>query len=188
MIGEVWIGSGQSNMEWMPTQNLANADEEIKNAQFHTMHTVPQTGMVVTNDIGDLNDIHPSNKQDVGKRLALWALAKTYGRTDVVCSGPIFESMEIRKKQAIIQFKYAENGLKQKGETLKEFWIAGEDQQFYPGEAYIKVKKVVVFSPKVENPVAVRFAFSNRAEPNLFNKAGLPASAFRTDDWEIKLE
>ncbi|MDH3652115.1 MAG: sialate O-acetylesterase, partial [Saprospiraceae bacterium] len=139
-------------------------------------------------DIGDLEDIHPANKQDVGKRLALWALAKTYGRTDVVYSGPIFKSMEIRESKAIISFDYADNGLIQKGVNLREFLIAGADKTFHPAKAAIEGNTVVVSSVEVPKPVAVRFAFTNTAQPNLFNAAGLPASAFRTDDWEIKIE
>ena len=160
----------------------------VRDAQLNTMQEVSNTGMVVTNDIGDLEDIHPANKQDVGKRLALWALAKTYGRTDVVYSGPIFKSMEIRESKAIISFDYADNGLIQKGVNLREFLIAGADKTFHPAKAAIEGNTVVVSSVEVPKPVAVRFAFTNIAQPNLFNTTGLPASAFRTDDWEIKIE
>ena len=160
----------------------------VRDAQLYTMLHVKNTGMAVTNDIGNLADIHPQNKQDVGRRLALWALAKTYGRTDVSYSGPIYSSMEIKKKSIVLSFDHAEGGLMKKGDKLKEFYIAGKDQVFHKAEARIKGDEIWVSSPKVNSPKAVRFAFSNKAEPNLFNKAGLPASAFRTDDWEIKLK
>ena len=160
----------------------------VRDAQLHTMNTVANTGMVVTNDIGNLKDIHPTNKQDVGKRLALWALAKTYGVKDLECSGPIYESIEINKQQAIIHFNHVAKGLTKKGERLKEFYIAGKDQQFHPAAAKIVGNSVIVYSEKVKKPLAVRFAFSETAEPNLFNSAGLPAAAFRTDDWEIDLK
>lgn len=160
----------------------------VRDAQLHTMNTLANTGMVVTNDIGNLKDIHPTNKQDVGKRLALWALAKTYGVKDLEYSGPIYKSMEIKKQKAILHFNHVGKGLTVKGERLKEFYIAGKDQQFHPATAEIVGNTVTVYSEKVKKPLAVRFAFSETAEPNLFNSAGLPATAFRTDDWEIKLE
>lgn len=157
----------------------------VRDAQLHTLHTTSNTGMAVTHDIGDLENIHPHNKQEVGRRLALWALAKIYGRKDLVFSGPLFSSIEINQGQAKIHFQYAENGLQLKGDALREFEIAGSDRIFYPAEARIEGDRVVVSSSKVKKPVAVRFAFSNTALPNLYNKAGLPAAAFRTDDWEI---
>lgn len=159
----------------------------IRDAQLQTMLRVNKTGMVVTNDIGNINNIHPTNKQDVGKRLALWALAKTYDIKDIVFSGPVYKSMEIKKKKIIINFNYAQNGLIKKGKTTTEFFITGEDQIFYEAKAKIVNNTVEVSSSKVKKPIAVRFAFSDTSLPNLFNKAGLPASAFRTDNWEINL-
>ncbi len=155
----------------------------VRDAQLHTMLNISNTGMVVTNDIGDVKDIHPANKQDVGKRLALWALAKTYGVEEIVFSGPVYKSMEIKKNKAVVYFDYADGGLMQKGKELKEFYIAGVDKKFYPAKAKIAGETVVVWSKEVKEPVAVRFAFTNSALPNLFNKTGLPASAFRTDSW-----
>lgn len=157
----------------------------VRDAQLNTLK-VPNTGMAVINDIGNLKNIHPKNKQDVGHRLALWALAKTYGVKDLVYSGPLYESMEINGKKALIHFKYAETGLMKKGKELTDFTVAGEDQVFHPAKAIIKGNTVEVLCKEVKSPVAVRFAFTDVAEPNLFNKAGLPASAFRTDDWKIK--
>lgn len=160
----------------------------VHEAQLQTMLTVPKTGMVVTNDIGNLKNIHPTNKQAVGKRLALWALAKTYGIKNIVFSGPTYKSMEVNKKKIILHFNHIAEGLATNGDSLTEFYIAGSDQNFYEAKAEIVGKTVVVSSPKVKNPVAVRFAFSDIAEPNLSNSAGLPASGFRTDDWKIKFD
>ncbi|MEM6805217.1 MAG: sialate O-acetylesterase [Bacteroidota bacterium] len=160
----------------------------VRDAQLSTMQRLAGTGMAVTNDIGNLADIHPTNKQEVGRRLALWALAKTYGKEDVSFSGPIYSSMEIENHAILLSFDYVEGGLMMKGEKLKEFYLAGTDQIFIEAEAVIEGNKIRVTHPDIKNPKAVRFAFSNRAEPNLYNKAGLPASAFRTDTWEIKLK
>lgn len=158
----------------------------VRDGQLNTMKNLDNTGMVVTNDIGDLENIHPINKQDVGHRLALWALAKTYGKEELQYSGPVFESMEIKNKKIVLNFEHAEKGLMQKGKDLREFFIAGQDKVFYPAKAKISGSTVIVSSSKVKNPSAVRFAFTNGALPNLFNSEGLPASAFRTDDWELK--
>ncbi|MDY7393985.1 sialate O-acetylesterase [Aureibaculum sp. 2210JD6-5] len=168
--------------------NINGVDAAIvRDAQLKTMLTVPKTGMVVTNDIGNLENIHPINKQDVGKRLALWALAKDYGKTGLVYSGPVYKSMETKKRKIILNFDHADKGLTKKGKSLTEFYIAGEDQKFYPAKAKIVGNTVVVSAREVKEPKAVRFAFTNGALPNLFNKEGLPASAFRTDNWEIEV-
>ncbi|GAB4107800.1 sialate O-acetylesterase [Echinicola sediminis] len=158
----------------------------VRDAQLKTMEKMANTGMVVTNDIGNLKNIHPGNKQEVGRRLALWALAKTYGAIATDPSGPLYKDMEINKKKITLSFDHAEGGLLAEGKELKEFYIAGEDQKFYPAKAKIKGEKVEVSAKEVKKPVAVRFAFSDIALPNLFNRSGLPASAFRTDDWELK--
>lgn len=144
---------------------------------------VPNTGMAVTIDIGEGNNVHPENKQDVGKRLAQWALAKVYSK-DLVASGPLYKSMQKQGSKIVLQFDYVNDGLMFKGDTLKGFAIAGEDKKFVWGDARIEQDSVVVSSPMVSNPVAVRYAWaSNPSECNLYNKAGLPASPFRTDDW-----
>ncbi|WP_225444114.1 sialate O-acetylesterase [Echinicola arenosa] len=158
----------------------------VRDAQLKTMQQVANTGMVVTNDIGNLKNIHPGNKQEVGRRLALWALAKTYGVEHIEPSGPVFSSMEVNKNKIIVRFDHAEGGLVAKGKDVLEFYIAGVDRKFYLAKAKIEGSQVVISSKEVKEPVAVRFAFSDIALPNLFNKDGLPASAFRTDDWELK--
>jgi len=159
----------------------------LRDAQRKSL-SVSNTGMAVTMDIGDPNDIHPTNKQDVGKRLALWALAKNYGIQDIVYSGPLYKSMKIEKNKIRLLFDHIGSGLVAKGNELTHFEIAGEDRKFFQAKATVDGNTVVVTSAKVKKPVAVRFAFHNIDEPNFFNKEGLPASSFRTDDWEIVTE
>lgn len=145
---------------------------------------VPNTGMVVTTDIADLKDIHPKDKQDVGKRLALWALAKTYGQDKLVCSGPLYKSMAVEGDKIRLRFDYVGGGLASRdGKPLNWFEIAGADKKFEKAEVTIDGDSVVVRSDKVTQPVAVRFGWNRAAEPNLMNKEGLPASPFRTDKW-----
>ena len=140
--------------------------------------------MAVTTDIATIGDIHPPNKQDVGKRLALWALANTYGKKELVYSGPLYESMAVEGDKIRIKFKHTAPGLAARdGKPLSWFSIAGEDKQFHAAMATIDGETVVANSPKVPNPVAVRFGWNQIAEPNLGNKAGLPASPFRSDRW-----
>jgi len=158
----------------------------LREQQLKTYRHLSKTGMVVTTDItGDTTDIHPKDKQDVGERLARWALAKTYDKDNVVFSGPIFRSMKVEGSKAILRFDFVENGLMKKGNKLRNFIIAGEDHNFVSADARIRDNSVVVSSPVVEHPTAVRMGFSNTAIPNLFNNAGLPASPFRTDDWPV---
>lgn len=157
---------------------------ELWEAQLMTLKSVPNTGMVVTTDIGDVNDIHPANKQDVGRRLALWAMAKVYGR-DLVYSGPIYKSMAVESGKIRLQFDHCGSGLVSRdGKPLSDFTIAGEDQNFVSALAEIDGDSIVVHSDQVAKPVAVRFGWRNDATPNLSNKDGLPASPFRTDKWK----
>ena len=158
---------------------------ELWEAQTATLD-VPNTGIAVTTDISNIHDIHPRNKQEVGRRLALWALAKSYGKSDVVFSGPIYESMAVEEKRIRVKFQYAEGGLMARdpgAPRLNWFSIAGADKKFVPATATIDGESVVVESPEVSAPVAVRFGWNQIAEPNLANKAGLPAAPFRTDHW-----
>lgn len=143
---------------------------------------IPNTGMAVTVDIGNTGNIHPKNKQDVGKRLALWALVKTYGKKDLVYSGPLYKSMAVDGNSIRLKFKHVGGGLKSRdGKPLSWFTIAGEDGKFVEAKAVIDGKTVVVSSETVKTPKAVRFGWNKIAEPNLSNKDGLPASPFRTD-------
>jgi sialate O-acetylesterase len=157
--------------------------ELLREAQLKSL-SVPNTGMVVTLDIGNPQNIHPSNKNDVGGRLALIALAKTYNKKNSY-SGPVYKSMKIQKDKIILTFDYSKSGL-----VLKElngennFLIAGPDKVFKKAKVKIENNKFIVTSDEVKNPVAVRYAFTNTSEATLFNKDGLPASSFRTDDWD----
>ena len=159
----------------------AEAAAELRAAQLGTLLSVPNTGMAVTMDIGNPQDIHPRNKRDVARRLVRWVRAKTYGHDDVVYSGPIYESMEVEGDTIRIHFDHVGSGLRVQGDSLTHFTIAGEGGPFHEATAAVDGRTVVVHSRTVEEPVAVRYAWSNDAEPNLFNAAGLPASPFRTD-------
>ena len=155
----------------------------IWEAQLATL-CVPNTGMAVTVDIGNVKDIHPRNKQDVGKRLALWALAKAYGKRGLVYSGPLYKSMKVEGDKIRICFDHVGSGLASRdGKPLRWFTIAGPDKKFVEAQAEIDGDTVVVHADSVPKPVAVRFGWHQEAEPNLSNKEGLPASPFRTDDW-----
>lgn len=158
------------------------ASPRLREAQLKSLE-LKNTAMVVTMDIGDVDDIHPTNKQEVGRRLALAARALAYGE-DLVYSGPIFKSMQIDGNKCTLQFDQAAGGLASKSGDLNGFEIAGEDRKFVPAVAQIKGETVVVESAEVPKPVAVRYAWKDDAQPNLFNAAGLPASPFRTDDWK----
>lgn len=169
---------------------------ELRQTQLNAMLNIPNTGMVVVSDITpDLNNIHPTNKHDVGKRLALWALNKNYMKWDIVPSGPIYKSMSIDGDKIKLQFDYVggpveavAGGLEVRGNELRGFTIAADDQKFVPAKAKIEGNSVVVWADGVDNPVAVRYCWSKNAVQNLFNKAGLPASPFRTDDWPMVTE
>ncbi|WP_018631051.1 sialate O-acetylesterase [Niabella aurantiaca] len=156
---------------------------EIREAQLLTYKTVPGTGMAVITDAGDSLDIHPRNKAVVGHRLALWALAKTYGRKDIVFSGPLYQSTKREGTKMRIRFSFADGGLVAKEGALTGFTIAGADRKFVPATAVIEGNTVVVSGSGVTAPVAVRFGWTTVPHAVLFNNAGLPASPFRTDDW-----
>ena len=152
---------------------------EIWEAQTAAL-AIPNTGMAVTNDIGNVGDIHPTNKQEVGRRLSLWALANTYGRTGLAYSGPSYRSMELRAGAVVLRFDAADGLRTSDGAPPAWFEIAGADGQYVEASAVIESDTVVVSSEAVNEPVSVRFAWHTRAEPNLVNGAGLPAGAFRT--------
>ena len=165
-------------------QPADSAWAELREAQTMTL-SLPKTGMAVIIDIGEAADIHPKNKQDVGGRLALAALATVYGK-DVVYSGPMYESMKVEGDKVRLKFKHVGGGLVAKGaDKLTGFAIAGEDKKFVWADAKIDGDAVVVSSKDVAKPVAVRYAWADNPECNLYNKAGLPASPFRTDDFQM---
>lgn len=146
---------------------------------------IPNTGMAITTDIvHDINDIHPRNKHDVGNRLASWALAKHYGKKDVVYSGPLFKSQRIEGDQIRLNFAHTDQGLKTRdGQPLNEFQIAAADENFVPAKASIDGKTIVVRAAGIQKPKYVRFGWHRAANPNLINSAGLPASPFQTKNW-----
>ena len=154
---------------------------ELREAQTLALE-LPNTGMAVIIDIGEADDIHPKNKQDVGKRLALNALKKDYGK-DIVFSGPMYKSMQLDGNKIILTFDQIGSGLVADGDELVGFAIAGEDKNFTWATAKIEGETVVVSSPYVTQPVAVRYAWASNPLCNLYNKECLPASPFRTDDW-----
>jgi len=158
---------------------------ELQEAQYLTAITLPKTGLAVINDIGEEKDIHPKNKQEVGRRLALWALAKDYGRADTVFSGPMFKNAMIEGNKVRVQFDHIGGGLKTRdGGELKHFQIAGQDQKWVWAQAKIENNEVIVSSDAVAAPVGVRYAWAAWPEgANLINAEGLPASCFRTDEF-----
>nr|WP_315240666.1 sialate O-acetylesterase [uncultured Flavobacterium sp.] len=158
---------------------------ELREAQSETLK-IPNTGMAVTTDIGNAKDIHPTNKQDVGLRLAAIALNNVYGKKQVF-SGPTYKSQEINGNQIILTFENIGTGLsKPNNSELKGFEIAGADKVFYSAKAIIKDNKIIVSGDQVQKPVAVRYGWADDdTEINLFNKEKFPASPFRTDNWEM---
>jgi sialate O-acetylesterase len=165
-------------------QDPANC-AELWEAQLLTLKNVPNTGMVVTTDIGNIQDIHPKNKQDVCKRLGLWARATVYGQKDLVYSGPIYKSMAVEGNKIRLTFDHVGSGLiTRDGKAPTDFTIAGADQKFLPAIAAIDGNTVVVSNDEIKEPAAVRFAWYDTAMPNLCNKESLPASPFRTDQWK----
>jgi sialate O-acetylesterase len=155
----------------------------LREAQLKTL-AVPNTGMAVITDIGEWNDIHPLNKEDVGKRLALAAQKIAYGDKKVVYSGPIYKSMKIEGNKIIITFTNIGGGLVAKGgDELKYFALAGADKKFLWAKTKIEADKVVVWNDQLANPVYVRYAWADNPQgANLYNKEGLPAASFRTDE------
>jgi sialate O-acetylesterase len=156
---------------------------ELRDAQFETLRTVPHTGMAVAIDIGEEGSIHPTNKQEVGARLARWALDEVYGK-DIPVSGPLYEGFVVKGNEIVVSFSHHDRGLRAGGDgPLTGFSICGEDRKFVWATARISGNEVVVGHPDIVKPVAVRYAWAENPECNLVNGEGLPASPFRTDDW-----
>ena len=161
--------------------NKGEALPDIWEAQTATLN-VPGTGMAVITDVGNVQDIHPRNKQDVGKRLALWALAKDYGKKDVTFSGPLYKSMAVEGNKIRVTFNNTGSGLVSRdGNELSNFTISGPDNKFLPAKAVIDGQDVVVSADAISSPKNVRFGWNELVNPNLSNKEGLPASPFKTD-------
>jgi sugar lactone lactonase YvrE len=154
----------------------------LRDAQLETTRTVKNTAMAVITDVGDEKDIHPKRKAEVGHRLELAALALAYGKKDEY-SGPVFDKMTVEGNKAVLSFTHGGGGLEAKDGPLTGFTVAGADRKFHNADAEIKGDTVVVWSKDVDRPAAVRYGWANYPVVNLWNKAGLPASPFRTDDW-----
>jgi sialate O-acetylesterase len=152
----------------------------LREAQALTARNVPNCGLAVAIDVGDANDIHPKDKQSVGHRLALCALAQTYGKR-IEYSGPSYRSMKVTGDRVRLKFDHAKGGLVAKGGKPAGFAIAGEDHKFVWADATIDGETVIVSSPKIAKPTAVRYAWDSNPVCNLYNQAGLPAGPFRTD-------
>lgn len=156
----------------------------LRLAQADALQRLPASGMVVTMDIGNPGNIHPSEKFQVGRRLALLALAGTYDREGVVATGPTFDRLEVRGSQAIVHFTGVGSGLCAHDPEVTHVELAGSDGRFVPARAVIDADRLLVTAPEVSRPVAVRYGWSDTAEPNLFNAEGLPAAPFNSRSWE----
>jgi len=186
----VW-GQGDFPFEWVQLPNFREPQQQpvetsgwvIVQEQMLKSLALDNTGMAVTIDVGEADDIHPKNKQDVGKRLALWALGTTYGK-QIVYSGPLYRCHRKQEGEIVVEFDHVGGGLAAKGDKLKGFAVAGADKAFVFADAKIVGQTVVVSSKEVADPVAVRYAWAANPDCNLYNDAGLPASPFRTDDWK----
>jgi sialate O-acetylesterase len=163
---------------------VESAWAELREAQLLTSLHTPNTGIAVITDCGENADIHPRKKEPVGARLALAARGLAYGEK-IVYSGPIYQGMKREGDKAVLSFEHTGSGLAAQGGELKGFAVAGEDRKFITAQAEIRENKVVVWSQQVAKPVAVRFGWANFPVVNLYNKEGLPASPFRTDDFPL---
>lgn len=170
--------------DYEPDKQQDRSGAALREAQLHSVSQIPNSGMVVTLDIGEKNCIHPAEKEKVGQRLAAWALSKTYGMKGINCSGPVYKTFEVLGNKISLNFETfsklriidMESGI---------FEIAGADKVFHPAKAEVteKGKGVIVFANEVKNPVAVRYGYKNYVKGCLFDSEGLPASSFRTDSW-----
>ena len=157
---------------------------ELREAQLLATKVLTNVGLAVITDVGEKDDIHPKKKEPVGARLALAARGIAYGEK-IEYSGPVYASLKVEGDKAIISFDHADGGLEARGGELKGFAICGEDRKFVWAKADIDANKLIVSSPDVQKPVAVRYGWADYPMVNLWNKAGLPASPFRTDEFPM---
>ena len=172
---------GEIPFAWAQLPNFSGPGRDwpaVREAMRNTL-ALPRTGMAITIDIGEEKDIHPKNKQEVGRRFALWALGTVYGRAVPATSGPLPVGLEVRGGGVTVRFKHADGGLNAKGGAVRGFEVAGADGKWTPAEARISGDTVMVSAEALAKPVAVRYAWANLPEVTLFNGAGLPASPFR---------
>ncbi len=163
------------------TQGLNSA--YLREAQFKARNVLPNMGMACLMDAGEKHNIHPGNKKAAGERLAFQALSKTYQLNGFEFSGPVLKDMDVEGSVVKLTFDHAKYGLNTFGKELVNFKVAGENKRFYPAQAFITRNGITLFSPSVEKPVAVRYAFDDWVVGELYNNEGLPASSFRTDEW-----
>jgi sialate O-acetylesterase len=170
---------------WVQLPNFGSPGEgwpRMREAMLQAL-ALPKTGMAITIDIGDIKNIHPTNKQEVGRRLSLWALGTVYGKKVAATSGPLPAGHEIKGAEVIVTLSHADGLKTRDGSPIKGLQLAGADKQWKLASAKIDGAKLIVTSGEVAAPVALRYAWLNNPEVNLVNGAGLPASPFRTDDW-----
>jgi sialate O-acetylesterase len=172
--------ANHGDVQTEPVEESAKA--EVRESQLIASQQVKNAGLAVIIDTSEDGNLHPTNKQDVSHRLALWALATVYDR-DVAYLGPVFDKMRVEGDKAHLDFKPSGGDLMTRGGTLTGFAVAGSDKVFHAAQAMIEGRSVVVWSPEVAVPVAVRYGWANNPVCNLYNRGGLPASPFRTDDW-----
>ncbi len=188
LLVENWRGKWRSNFPfaWVQLPNFEHIGYRplVREAMLKSL-SVPNTGMAVTIDVGEANDNHPKDKKTVGERLSLWAQARVYRQKVPAYSGPLPAGHEIKDGEVVLKFDHAQSGLQAKDGELKGFTIAGADKQWKPAQARIAGREVIVSHPGIPQPAAVRYSWASNPDGNLFNTAGLPASPFRTDDWEI---
>ena len=153
----------------------------FRDSQRRFLTQIPHTGMAVTSDKGDSLNVHPTHKQEVGERLAVWALNKTYNYKNVVPSGPLFKSVSFKNGAAYISFDYSEGLHASDNNEIRTFELSGDDQIFYPAKAAVVNGELKVWSDKVKEPTIVRYGWQPFTRANLVNGAGLPASTFRSD-------
>jgi sialate O-acetylesterase len=186
-------GSHQNDLEFLivelpnhgatPQEPGESAWAELREAQLLTLQHIPRTGLAVTIDVGDPKDVHPHRKLEVGQRLALWAEGTTY-KQPIEYSGPLYDSMKIEGSEIRVRFTHVGSGLEARnGGEIHGFAIAGADRKFHWADVRVAGDTIIVSSREVSNPVAVRYAWADSPVCNLFNKDGLPASPFRSDDW-----
>ncbi|MEM7396944.1 MAG: sialate O-acetylesterase, partial [Verrucomicrobiota bacterium] len=174
-----------ANFRARTSEPVESAWAEVRESQAMAMNKLKNVGQAVIIDIGMANDIHPKNKEDVGKRLARWALNRDYGMKEICPNGPLYQSMSVKGNKAVLDFElYGSALMAWDKQALKGFAIAGEDRKFVWANAKMTGKQQVeVWSDEVAQPAAVRYGWADNPEGNLYNRVGLPASPFRTDDW-----
>jgi sialate O-acetylesterase len=182
-----WDKNRKRSMEQITARPGDSDWAELREAQLLATKKLKKVGMAVITDVGDKDDIHPTKKEPVGGRLALLARKIAYGE-EIVADGPIFKRAKASDGKIILTFDNVGGGLEARGGMLKGFSMAGPDRNFVWAGAEIDGKTVVVSSPEISEPTAVRYGWADYPDVNLFNTEGLPASPFRTDDWPLTTE